>query len=316
MDIEKLIPRVDIRFQPLLMLPNFTARIPVPETSTEKGLAIIPVFKTWFSRKENVHAYIRGAMYARASCLKYTDAMAENVAVKLYIEDSLRDMLMPILMENCIDEEDILFFTAPPLKRSKDGQWGALTKKMCSFSDPQLATYDWVVGFDADALFHSETDFSFKSVFAHPKEIGYIRVRREPYQQMQSKWKTCLGRDTTPLQMSPTLILGEVMFNGFRAESLVQYPVGYLWAYPARYFHENYPDLIWWLSEKAGYLGNDEVCVSVIAELFDLNIFSMEDDLGYRSKKIHNFYRGHATLLHGIPETTEAQTHYMRLSHV
>ena len=273
-------------------------------STTDGGecLVLIPVFFDAYTRDVNVYAYIRSAIYSRMTCLTRTDAVAENVSVKLYVENDLEKLIEPILKSNGIDmDKDVVWFAAPPLEKSQGGVWGRLGKKMVSYWDDRFKAYDWVVSWDADVFWRKEPKF-FEKLRGMPKRIGYIR------ENISHDWKLRMTRNIEKSRIpTDTLLDMAGVPKDIQDTEMLKSVVGYLWCYPAKHFHEHHADFIEWLWDFAPYIGDDEICNALTQKMFGLDIFDIEhvfDMVVQSTKDFIKRPKADCSLIHGRPMAT------------
>ena len=279
---------------PIEQLPR--QALPCVEKST-RIIALIPIFTDAYYRDTTVDAFIRSAIYSRWACYEYTDAAAQGIEVKFYIEAKLYPRLKPILVANHIDvKKDVEWFAA----QSPKAAWGRLTKKMLPYPDARFASYDWIVTWDADVFFHRPGPHNiFKKVHSLTDDgaLYYLRIDRFEWQWREKLAKaTC--RKPTSKDTFDYIPLQELFVHlGIRKTDLtgeVAKPLGGMALYPARHWHKQHQDRIWWMREYIPYLGDDEVCAMLLAHTFNFDIRCM--------KKEFNITLGQEpsnTLIHG-----------------
>ena len=109
-------------------LPDLQHPAP-PSTSGEENIGIIPIFSDVYLDIDNCIAFAKAACYSRQTALLNTDAR-NYLPIKFYVEDILRESVLPVFGANGVSEEDILWFHAPPLPDTHAGVWGRLGKKL------------------------------------------------------------------------------------------------------------------------------------------------------------------------------------------
>ena len=257
---------------PIEQLPR--QALPCVEKST-RIIALIPIFTDAYYRDTTVDAFIRSAIYSRWACYEYTDAAAQGIEVKFYIEAKLYPRLKPILVANHIDvKKDVEWFAA----QSPKAAWGRLTKKMLPYSDARFASYDWIVTWDADVFFHRpgpHNIFEQLHTLTDDGALYYLRIDR-----FEWKWRKKLKKATKRNHVHVQTILDSI---GIRKTSLtfeVAKPLGGMTLYPARHWHTHHQDRITWMRHNIPFLGDDEVCAMLLAHTFNFNIRCMKKEFG------------------------------------
>lgn len=304
-------PIVDYPLQPLYELPNVDEPVQSGVKQDSSCLALIPVFRQVYSRSANTLAYIKSAIYSRKLCLENTDAVSEGVAVKLYIERELENIVIPILEANAIDlDEDIIWFATPPLEKSRQGRWGRYSKKMVSYWDHYFKDYEWIVCSDADLFWVADGKF-FEKLKAYPKkQIGYIRKSFTHNWKKRLEISTSKGGIPVEQLLEMAHVPKEIQQHG-ELESVV----GYLWCYPAKHFHQNHNDFIQWMWNYAPYLGDDEICVLLYQKLFGLELFDIRKTFDINTQKTYDYIKkpkNTCHLIHGRPKPEPEQINAFR----
>lgn len=285
-------------------LPDIESPVPNVANPTETMIGLIPLFDDPYFN--NFPAYLKAALYSRQTWLLYTDAHDQNVAIKLYIEDTLKDVATPILEANGLTETDALWFNAPPLPDTLLGVWGRLGKKLNIFWDPQLSEYEKIVYWDADMFKHN--DPKSRDIFArtagHPYLsflLTFTKPRRDWRPRMIHRSARNVLRGGIPIQeVFDRAGLGRVLQE---IKGHLTRPAGGLGIYPAKLFHAEHTDFITWLQAHGPYIGDDEFSVALGAVKFKIYLSSIRASLGLTHASINAYFDGdteHA-FVHGRP---------------
>ena len=270
---------LDALYQPLMELP--IEQLPPGRSTTvspaERVLALIPLFADVHYRETAIDAFVRAAIYSRWSCLEYTDAAAQGVSVKFYVEETLCERLTDVFRANHIDlEEDVVWFRAPFITDRLGGGWARLSKKMCSYSDTRLAGFDWIVVWDADIFFRPGHHPLFETLQREPaRELHYVRLDR-----FEWDWKRKFVWATKTGGIPINTLLERIGIANDALTGEVAKPLAIMWCYPAKRFHAMHPECVDWMRQHAPYFGNDEVCAMLFAHVFNFDIVSMRDRFG------------------------------------
>ena len=272
-------------------LPNLLEPGPRPANPTRRCIVLITLFEG--SKAKYIELFFRTAMWARHSWLVNSDALDFDVEVKLYIEDVLEEKLRPLCEKNHIDwNRDVVTFHAEP---APGIEWGDLGKQMCAYFDPQLAAYERIVVTDADAMIMRPPKVKnmpfFERLFDLPaeykNEIGYIKADKlnDNKYFMKVLEKSCAVELTIEEifhRLSITYIAEKIdeMSNSITTVS------GWLWTYPARYFHQNRPEFVEWMALASRLIFNDQILSYFWRTHFGFPCFSIENilslDIGFR----------------------------------
>ena len=284
-------------------LPDLKSPAPAVENPRDR-IGVIPVFHdAYFNR---FPAYLKAAIYSRQTWLLHTDAYNENVAVKLYIEDTLKSEALPILDRNGLNETDVLWFSAPPLPDTLLGVWGKLGKKLILFWDPQLSHYEQVIYWDADMFRLNEPDFRdiFRRIADHPY-LAFLLTKT----LKRRVWRPRGIRRSARNVLSGGIPIQEIFESAGLGPVLqeirgkITIPAGGLGIYPAKSFHTEHQNFIEWLQAHGPYIGDDEFCVALAAAKFTIYINSIKGTLGLTHADINLYLNGdtHHAWVHGKP---------------
>ncbi|MXV76239.1 hypothetical protein F4Z99_18445 [Candidatus Poribacteria bacterium] len=290
---------VDGRYLPFLSLPDLAVSPPRPVGGETACIALIPLFFDAYTNPENIIAFARSAIYSRCACLRFTDAVAENVEVKFFVDYLTRHKLNPIFEANGIEASDIVYFSALPLPDVDMGFWAYLSKKTIPFWFPVFSAYDAVVVWDADLLFlpTAEKISFFKGVKQlTTRGIGYIRR----YATTEWDWKTHLSDATKLSDLKVDALIK--MVGGPTSFETVIHHIGGVSIYPAKYYHATRPDFITWMHRRAPYIGDDEVCALFYSEKFGIRTYDISEELDVSMIEYMGAVLGtEATLFHCTP---------------
>ena len=275
------IENIDPIYRAFARLPRLTEPPPQPDKESVSRLAIIPIFLDHYVRMENLPAIVQSAIYSRASCLKNTDAVANGINVKLYIQDNIGNRLAAQLIRNGVDpDEDAIYFDST-IHRS----WNYLGKKTYCYYDPQLADYEQVIGWDADIFFPPQANNShlFETFAQMPEFIHYAKTS-----VMTPDWKEYLYRHFRPSGLSVDEILHQAKVK------IPTYPIknpsGSLWVIPSKSAHKHHSEMLAWIKAASPLLGCDEVTLAFASHHFKWELRSIESDYGIGIQSIGAYW--------------------------
>ena len=288
-------------------LPDLECPPPVWKSRSDT-IALIPVFSTTHFPNDTL-AYLRAAIYSRATCLRNTDANPVGVPVKLFIEAELRNAAAPILEDNYIDiYTDVIFFETRLIEGTVNNDYNFLGKKMTHYYDSQVATYEKVISWDADTFFLDVPDLFSKLLQTPYEKIGYFGTYvYDPFLNWQHTWEMKIRRGGMPAEKILDMI-------GFTTDPKTLYPIGMMNVYPSRYFHTHFADFILWIHDYSPYIGSDETTLWIASEKFGFDIYSIATELGLTYGKIRGDFDNTAPIINGDPppESSETFTHLLR----
>lgn len=257
---------VDPAYRAFAMLPRLTKIAPEYQAKDADRIALIPIFSDSYQRVENIPALLQSAIYSRASCLKNTDAVAQGVEVKLYVEDYIGNRLAVQMMRNGIHpDEDVLYFDT-----TIHEWWNYMGKKTYSYYDPQLSEYNQVIVWDSDIYFPptNRTATFFSQLSQLPQTLFYVHIN-----DMFPDWKEYLERNIRLSNLSVNEILTHV---GIEVPTYpIRRPVGALWVNPSKYLHHKHGEMLDWIREASRLIGCDEVTVAFACFRFGCNLSSL-----------------------------------------
>lgn len=126
---------------------------PRPEKVSKRALMLIPIFNGEPFVDNVSHHVAMSAVWARRSWMLHSDANHYGVEIKFYVEECVRDKALPILEQNFVEEEDIIYFDGRQMEGalpSGDG-WSTFgAKKTMIYIDDRFKDYDWIFDVDSD----------------------------------------------------------------------------------------------------------------------------------------------------------------------
>ena len=280
-------------------------------------LCLIPLFTDDYRNLGNLGPLLRAAIHSRASALRNTDATAQNVSVKLYIEDILRETFEQTLCNNFINpDEDVIWFHAPPLEKTRDGIYGNLGRQMFAYWDERFAQYQRVTVWDADLFFlvACKAHNLFERFAKLPMDaIGYLFAYPVAWRELKLHWYLTLDEDTKAGGIPLRDLLKMAGMPKFEGD--VYYPMGCFWTYPARHFHKHHPDFVNWMRTYAPYFGNDQAIATCWNKKFGIPLLSLNEHLELQSTSIFPIH-DKVHLFHGCVTSENEEAFRARLSGV
>lgn len=316
--------KVDSAYKVFAELPDLTSPIQQTDHPTRHRIGIIPVFADIYFNKRNFYAFLKAAIYSRQTFLLHTDASEKQTAIKLYIELSLKDQVLPVLRQNGLNTEtDVLWFDAPPLPNTFKGDWSRYGKKTKLFWDAQLATYEQVIFWDADLFkLPQPTSYDIFDRSCYVKDVlAMLRVSTLQRRVWRPKF---IRRSVQNVQYSG-LSIQEIFEKAGLGRTLqaipgdILKPLNGFGVYPAKHFHEHHRDFIAWLQTHAPYIGDDEYCVALGSAIFNIPLQSFRNAWGNLTHvATHAYIAGdtHHSFLHGKSIPSHVKLHSERLKEI
>lgn len=257
----------------LVRLPALTVESPRVENPSKRLLMLIPLTRTTKGFDYVKEAGLIGGIWARHSWLTHTDAVPHGIEIKFYIEDVLKDDVMPILEANRIDEKEVIFFDGSSFEN--DSIPRLVGKKLASFIDPRFQEYDWIFVMDCDifALSPDERKISFferffegciegviGNLYAMVRGIGippnwvsrFGDLDEVPFDEAQAIWR----------QMAETVVNPEVVNRFWDKGVDTIIAGGAMHAYPAKAIMQN-TELLKWFHCAAQVMQDDEAVIAL-----------------------------------------------------
>lgn len=278
------IENIDKGYKFFAALPDLKQFVKQVETPRTDMIGIIPLFKDPYFNEHNFPAFLKAAIYARQSWLLHTDAIETDTAIKLYIDDTCKDVAIPMCMQNGLDiDTDIIWFNAPPLPDTHLGVWARLGKKMNLYWDPQLSDYDKIVYWDAD-MFKLKTPPEKSDIFTQvastERVLSFIRVpllqRRVWLRQIIQSSVKNVRFGGIPIQ--DIFVNAELGRTCQEISGPIARPIGGFGIYPARRFHSELRPFVEWQQTHAPYIGDDEICLALGAAKFNIYLRALTNN--------------------------------------
>lgn len=272
-----------------------------------KSLALIPLFSDVYVDSGTLKSLVHSALYSRLSALVNTDAPYLGVAVKFYIESTLRDHVSQTLVDNGIDlESDVIWFKI----KKTDTPPAYLSKKMCAFYDDRFLNVERLFLWDADFFFLECRAPLFSKFLSLPAVFTAYRNRC-----LDDDYKASLARYVRQSDVSVDSILSGIGLEPLaRTPADIEVPVGYFYSFPAQYFHRAYPDWIAWMRKYSLYLGGDEEVLAMSAAKFNFLVASFKERLGITIGSFFEIEQGvQMDAVHGVPASSQTLLSVLKL---
>ena len=309
----------------LWRLPNLHEPVPRLENPSKQGLMIIPLFESMPLHDNVNHHDALAAVWARRSWMLFSDAQNFGIDVKFYVETRVRDQAERVFAQNCVRDEDIIFFDGTPFHGSPRTRVG---QKMSMFVDKQFEDYDWVFQMDAD-LFAMATSTKqgrktlpffhrfFENVPSNELAVLYISesigsLREETTWHTRVSESGDMGDTQEWLRRAESLTSPDIV-TPYRDDNQIDafpQPQGGLVAFPSKHFMLHRPSDCTWLAHAGKLLQTDEAALSLWAAkgqpLYDIQkegeipviMFSPSMDAGQFAEYKNLTESGHPFILH------------------
>lgn len=253
----------------LKQIPN----LPCRQTPSKRFLVLIPVFKGHGEAK----SYASSALYTLYSFLTNTDALHEGVDVKLYVDESVKEQVFPVLEANGVDPEANTMLY----------KWGfnhiGLSQKLYPFLDDRLLDAEVVFIFDADVyVMRSETGEPlnlFEKILGVEEKSALSVVSND-----LPAWKhtiieliALIGRRTYPKNAEiviSKLLQTPVRFREILGKSLK--PITYFFSFLPKTLRKKYAEFTPWFTEWGHIINTDEEVLRIASLLgkidYDTNL--------------------------------------------
>ena len=271
--------------------------------------------------QNRIDAFAKSALWSWYSWREYTDAKRLGVQVSIYLEDCLKNRLLPLFERNGLRfGSDVIVFSA----EGEPHDWARLGKQMHPYWDERFACDDYLIVSDSD-FYVARSGFQLFSFFQGKSDvdskIGFCRLRRGTQAVCFPNNRIllgCLANEIFISKEDPLEVVNSVAGCDIYSKILVSdnliHPLCCLWSYPAQYMHKNEPDFIAFMKRAARLIGSDQLSAVIWHELFNYSVFSLEELFGVNVRGIYNLRRTNkCQLLHGRPLSEEAYQRFKEL---
>ena len=271
---------------------RFFARFPnLPLIEQDSGnksntVVLIPLFDDTHPRREGncrlIELYAQGAVWTFYSFLNNTDAILQNVAVKFYVEDKVKNFVYPILRENHISESDII-----------EWHWtfsnhGVLSKKLYAFLDEHLRHYKHVFIADSDLwVVRSETNEGlpmFETLFNSDLDLTLNICANQPPSYTIGELLSRLINRTHQHQGYFEKILKHPEMLKKSISTLVENITSFLYVFSPKEIRQKYPKFFEFVHDYGHVFGNDEEILALAKLLGYLDFQSGWAQVGIRAQ--------------------------------
>lgn len=168
----------------LWRLPDMEYAPPRVESPSKRAIVLIPLFESKPWHDGIVHHNGIGAIWARQSWLRFTDALDLGIEIKFYVEQKMLSEAAQIFRDNYVDDRDILIFDGTPFDErawlcDNLGSFTGEAKKCSMFTNPDLADYEWVFMVDSDVFVVSSKEnnlYFFRQFFDTMPRDGLVSL--------------------------------------------------------------------------------------------------------------------------------------------
>lgn len=284
----------------LSRLPNLSAEQQPPEIQnpSKRGILLVPLFHGQAGLDYIKHHVALSAVWCRKSWLENSDAHDYGIEVKFYVEEKVKDSALPILYQNRVPEDSIIYFDGSFLEGALPyaGEFSTFgTKKMASWSDKRFKDYDWIFDIDSDTFAMSSSNRKlpfFTNFFVHNRlnSISTYCLDEKPDAPPFKTAADLLCRDGKGDTTAESIKDWEERFEALAGPDMLEKYVSpdhyfmcvytMLTAFPAKHFNQHQGADIDFLMEAARCLCNSEAAISLWHSLGN-NVFNIEPIVRY-----------------------------------
>ena len=166
----------------LYCLPDQTAPIPDYKTRADGMILIFLIFQPRPGLPFNSEYIVKSACHARRTWIMNTDAVDFGVPCRFYVEESEKDVLLPIFEQNHINtDRDIIYFNCPDDAAPSCNKRDHHRKKMSFIKDSRFEDYQWTLVSDSDLFVARGANWDgqklpiFEKLTIHKPNYGILR---------------------------------------------------------------------------------------------------------------------------------------------
>ena len=166
----------------LYRLPDLATLIPDYETREDGMIVIFLIFQPRPGLPFNSEYIVKSACHARRSWIMNSDAVDFGVPCRFYVEESEKDVLLPIFERNQINiERDVIFFKCPDDSALPCNKRDHHRKKMSFIKDQRFEDYKWTLVCDSDLFISRGANWNgeklpiFERLMSHKPNYGILR---------------------------------------------------------------------------------------------------------------------------------------------
>ena len=266
-----------------------------PGESAEQ-IMIFPLFQVIHNNRISdaslEHHIVKAGVWARRSWLKNSDARDEDIPIKFYVEEQVRNRVLRLLKKNGIGEQHVLFFDGSAFEGYPQTHLG---KKLAFCTDSQFSSYEWVHQVDVDCFMACRGQLTepypfFKFFESRTPDFGSVD-NRLTHRHNSSKsiidfhWINWIidGDDRQAkadewIKRAAHLTSSKIA-KKYLDDSIKPQVHGAIYHLPARHFHTNQPESLRWLAKAGKLLQDDEAVASLWAQNGNV-LFNSSKEMG------------------------------------
>ena len=166
----------------LYRLPDLTTPTPDYETWEDGMIVVFLIFQPRPGLPFNSEYIVKSACHARRSWIMNSDAVDFGVPCRFYVEESEKDVLLPIFERNHINtDRDIIYFKCPDDSAPDCNARDKHRKKMSFIKDSRFEDYKWTLVSDSDLFISRGANWNgeklpiFERLMSHKPNYGILR---------------------------------------------------------------------------------------------------------------------------------------------
>ena len=271
----------------LYRLPDLTTPTPDYETREGEAILLFQIFQPRPGLPFNGEYIVKAACHARRTWIMNSDAVDFGVPCRFYVEESEKDVLLPIFEQNHINtDRDIIYFNCPDDSAPPCNKRDRHRKKMSFIKDRRFEDYKWTLVSDSDLFISRGANWNgeklpiFEKLMSH--ELNYGILRYGPgSQDSVEKWMNRVDVGSFEQNREAWFDIIESLVPPERFKKIKDNPVGLigpacsLHVCPTQYFMKGKKADCEWLYNAAQQLDSDETTMAIYekgdADLWDFH---------------------------------------------
>ena len=158
----------------LYRLPDLTTSTPDYETREDGMILVFLIFQPRPGLPFNSEYIVKSACHARRTWIMNSDAVDFGVPCRFYVEESEKEVLLPIFEQNQIDtDRDIMYFRCPDDSAPPCNVRDTHRKKMSFIKDLRFENYKWTLVCDSDLFISRGANWNGEKLPIFEKLMGY-----------------------------------------------------------------------------------------------------------------------------------------------
>ena len=273
----------------LYRLPDLATPTPDYETREAGMIVIFLIFQPRSYWSSNAEYIVKSACHARRTWIMNSDAADFGVPCRFYVEESEKDVLLPIFEQNNINiDRDIIYFNCPDDSAPPCNKRDLHRKKMSFIKDPRFEDYKWTLISDSDLFISRGANWNgeklpiFEKLMSHKLNYGILRYGPGSQDSVE-KWMNRVDVGSLEQNREAWLDIIESLVPPEHFKKIKENPINLigpacsLHVFPSQHFMKEKKADCEWLYNAALHLDSDET-VLAIYEKGGADLWSFENE--------------------------------------